>query len=554
MERRIARPAARVAAGWVNHAVCDEAERRRQEQILTMLFLAAATLPALLGPALMMAVPAAGAASAAAAVSGACLLLAAILNLTASRVATAIAFLTLALAGALLLGMMEPLAGRPALLAPLLLGGGAGAVIAVQTMLSSTEHAAQPEARDDFVMALDLMPGLLTVHDARGDLVRVGGSDIDAFSGWLDLKPGDSFVERLHVADRLAFMQVQDRLRQGEDRLTLEARLARRAGSGAQFEPVVCEFVAMRDDDGMLSAVLVQTRSAADIDRLRAERDCLAGKAASAESEKTRFLAAVSHELRTPLNAIIGFSEILGREFYGPLSDQRQREYVGLIRQSGDHLLSVVNTMLDMSKIEAGSYRLSTENFAVGDAIDECMAMLALDVEKRRLTLTSRVARNCGELIADRHALKQMLINLIGNAIKFTEPGGAITVDAVCDGPSMKLTVADTGIGMEQHVLDNLGQPFVQGQRDYARHHEGTGLGLCLVQGLARLHGGRMTIESAPGRGTAVTIALPLDGSGIHEQNMAEAARVTVFPPRLTARKEEPVRQETGNDATKKTA
>jgi cell cycle sensor histidine kinase DivJ len=206
-----------------------------------------------------------------------------------------------------------------------------------------------------------------------------------------------------------------------------------------------------------------------------------------------------------------------------------------------------------MSRIETGRYRLEAESFAVGEVIRECTAMLGLEVERRGLTLTTRVPKACGMVVADRRAVKQILINLVGNAAKFTGAGGVVTVDAVRLGQTMRFVVADTGAGMEPELLERIGQPFVQGEADYANHHEGTGLGLCLVKGLVALHGGTMAIDSAPGRGTAITIDLPLDGSGIVDPQ-EEKTTATAFPPRLK-RNEEPQTHDAGkNDAAKKTA
>jgi len=257
-------------------------------------------------------------------------------------------------------------------------------------------------------------------------------------------------------------------------------------------------------------------------------------QAQAANRAKDEFLATLSHELRTPLNAILGFSDILGGEYFGKLENNRQREYVGLIRQSGAHLLSVVNTMLDMSKIEAGRYELMLESFPIEDSIAACEAMLALQAKEKGLTLTSRVQRGLGEIVADQRALQQILINLVGNAIKFTDAGGAVTVDAALADGMLKLSVGDTGIGIASERLASLGQPFVQIQNDYTRRYAGTGLGLSLVKGLVALHGGSFSIASAPGEGTVITILIPFDGSAaLTTQQSVDANRPVDFPPRL---------------------
>ncbi|MGJ8570644.1 MAG: sensor histidine kinase [Hoeflea sp.] len=401
----------------------------------------------------------------------------------------------------------------------------AAAVTAIQTE--------QPVAADEPDL-LDRLPGLLTLHDARGDVIRVSGADRDEFSRKLGAFSGKGFVNRIHVADRIAFLDAIDCLRRGEARSQVDLRFDC-PGEASQFIHVAVSLSAERDADGVFSGVLAQSRdiSAEVADHVRAS--AVVEEAESSNDSKTRFLAAVSHELRTPLNAIIGFSDILAREMFGKFSDERQREYVGLIHQSGQHLLSLVNTMLDMSKIEAGRYEVFVEAFPIADVIDNCDAMLRLQASNRGVTLTRRLARGADtDVVADRSAVQQILINLVGNAIKFTEAGGVVNVDAAIRDGRLQLVVSDTGIGICAEKLGRIGEPFVQAQNELGRQYEGTGLGLSLVKGLVDLHGGDFTIESSEGEGTVVTISLPADGSGANlhgDDNRADTA--VVFPPRL---------------------
>jgi cell cycle sensor histidine kinase DivJ len=381
---------------------------------------------------------------------------------------------------------------------------------------------------------LDRLPGLLTLHDARGDVIRVSGADHGEFSRKVGAFSGKGFVNRIHVADRIAFLDAIDCLRRGETRSQVDLRFDC-PGEASQFVHVAVSLSAERDADGVFSGVLAQTRdiSAEVADHVRAS--AVVEEAENSNDSKTRFLAAVSHELRTPLNAIIGFSDILAREMFGKFSDERQREYVGLIHQSGQHLLSLVNTVLDMSKIEAGRYEVFVEAFPIADVIDSCDAMLRLQASNRGVTLTRRLARGAAiDVVADRSAVQQILINLVSNAIKFTEAGGVVNVDAAIRDGRLQLVVSDTGIGICAEKLGRIGEPFVQAQNQLGRHYEGTGLGLSLVKGLVDLHGGDFTIESTEGEGTVVTISLPADGSGANprgDDNRADGA--VVFPPRL---------------------
>ena len=390
----------------------------------------------------------------------------------------------------------------------------------------------QPAATHDADI-LDRLPGLVTLHDAHGDVVRVSGADHADFTRKIGDFAGKGFVSRIHVADRIAFLDAVDSLRRGEARSQLELRFDC-PSEASQFVHVAVSLSAERTADGLFAGILIQTRdiSAEVADYFRA--NAVVEEAESANASKTRFLAAVSHELRTPLNAIIGFSDILAREMFGTFSDDRQREYVGLIHQSGAHLLSLVNAMLDMSKIEAGRYEVFVEPFQIGDVIDSCDAMLRLQASNRNVTLTRRLARGAGEVVADRSAVHQILINLVGNAIKFTEPGGVVNVDAAIRDGRLQLVVSDTGIGIPAEKLACICDPFVQAQNELGRNYEGTGLGLSLVKGLVDLHGGAFTIESCEGEGTVVTIDLPADGSGANRQLDENAdGTAVVFPPLL---------------------
>jgi cell cycle sensor histidine kinase DivJ len=190
--------------------------------------------------------------------------------------------------------------------------------------------------------------------------------------------------------------------------------------------------------------------------------------------------------------------------------------------------------MLDMSKIEAGRYELVLEPFDISTVVRSCEAMLGLQAKTKGVSLTSRIQRGLDEVVADQRAIQQILINLVGNAVKFTEAGGAISLDASVRDGILTLCVSDTGIGIPADKLQLLGQPFVQIQNDYTRRFEGTGLGLSLVKGLVALHGGDFAIASAPGSGTIITISIAADGSGAPVLDLS-ANHPVEFPPRLKA-------------------
>ena len=243
----------------------------------------------------------------------------------------------------------------------------------------------------------------------------------------------------------------------------------------------------------------------------------------AANQAKSRFLANVSHELRTPLNAIIGFSDILAVN--SPDESAPEAEYIQLINESGHHLLQVVNDLLDMSKIEAGRYDIVRERFSMSKLIDECTRTIAPTAREINVTMTTDIADDVGELNADRRAIKQIVFNLLSNAVKFSQAGGSVVIGARARGDTVEIFASDKGIGISPDDLKKLGRPFVQAQTSYNRSYEGTGLGLSVTSGFAKLHGGHMEIESELGVGTQVRVYIPQhDDAGAGDQDGEEAA------------------------------
>ncbi|OQM75232.1 PAS domain-containing sensor histidine kinase [Pseudaminobacter manganicus] len=328
-----------------------------------------------------------------------------------------------------------------------------------------------------------------------------------------ELLAGSGLFDRIHLSDRVAYLNALADLREGATlrRVEMRVRLPQNAGcpSGGNYQPFVLDLTrAPENDDGFI-ALLRRNDELVDMrDALAAASDA----AAAAEIAKSRFLAAVSHELRTPLNAIIGFSDMLLHEMFGAFSDPRQKEYVGLVRESGHHLLEVVTSILDVSRIEAGTYAVEPEPFRFAEAVDMCRDMMQVLAQRKTIRLDAQVSGDAGEINADRRAVQQILINLASNAIKFTLEGGEVVIGARRIGSRLHFWVRDTGIGIAEENLANLGKPFTQIHNDYTRRFEGTGLGLSLVKGLVALHEGTMSIESTLGEGTIVSISLPVEG------------------------------------------
>jgi cell cycle sensor histidine kinase DivJ len=276
--------------------------------------------------------------------------------------------------------------------------------------------------------------------------------------------------------------------------------------------------------EGGPSDIVAVTRDIAE--RKQQERALVEARDAALDASraKSRFLANMSHELRTPLNAIIGFSEMMTREMFGPVGP-RYQEYSRLIHESGAHLLDLINSVLDMSKIEAGKFELHEELFDLEETAQSAVRFLKIPAERARVALALEIAPAARLVYADRRAVKQILVNLLSNGVKYTPPGGLVRVSATAasnrDGAGIAITVRDNGTGISQADVERLGKPFEQVENAQTRAREGTGLGLALVKAFAALHGGEAVLQSALGEGTAVTVRLP------HAAVAADGTRLT---------------------------
>ncbi|MBB3949354.1 PAS domain-containing sensor histidine kinase [Aureimonas jatrophae] len=231
-------------------------------------------------------------------------------------------------------------------------------------------------------------------------------------------------------------------------------------------------------------------------------------RAESANQAKTTFLANMSHELRTPLNAIIGFSEIMRDGSFGPIGNGKYTEYAADIHQSGHYLLKLINDILDMSKIEAGRMVLASERVDLPAIVHETTKIVEVLAERKRIAMQVDCAEDL-PLIGDRRATKQILLNLIANAVKFTNPGGAVQLRLRQVGDRALVTIRDNGIGIPRQALRSLGRPFEQVENELTRTNKGTGLGLAIARSLIELQGGTLRIASEPGKGTVVSLRLP---------------------------------------------
>jgi cell cycle sensor histidine kinase DivJ len=328
---------------------------------------------------------------------------------------------------------------------------------------------------------------------------------------------GHGLFDRVHVADRPAYLTALSDAARGGAARSVEFRVRREAPHGrgpADFIWVEmrCRPLEQAAEQPLLpeSEVVAVMRDVTDRKVQEQALDLARTAAEQADASKSRFLATMSHELRTPLNAIIGFSEMIAQEDVLMIDAIRRKEYAQLINDSGQHLLSVVNGILDMSKMESGNFEISPEPFAPRAALLNCCNLLALKARDNGIDLVTRAPEDLSDITGDPRAFKQIVLNLVSNAIKFTERGGMVTVSAGVEGSRLVLRVADNGVGIAAEDLKRIGDPFFQAGKTYQRRHEGTGLGLSIVKSLVALHGGEMTVQSKIDEGTTVAVALPL--------------------------------------------
>jgi two-component system, cell cycle sensor histidine kinase DivJ len=378
------------------------------------------------------------------------------------------------------------------------------------------------------------MTDVVTRHDGNGRLLFASPNALSVLGATASALRGHGLFDRIHIADRPAFMATLSNAAAGREGC-IEFRL--RAMTGEATEAVRFLWIEMRcrrfDERAMGEAgaggatVMAVLR---DVSRRKAQEAALIEARAEAEqanAAKSRFLAVMSHELRTPLNAIIGFSEMLGKESLVPLDCRRRKEYAQLINESGYHLLAVVNDVLDMSRLETGDFEITLEPFNLATVMVSCRDLLGLKAQESGVELTCEVPASLPDIVADKRAVKQILINLISNAIKFTDRGGSVRVSAAIDGQHVRIAVDDTGIGIAADDMGRIGRPFFQARGNYARRHDGTGLGLSIVKGLVTLHGGAFEIGSRPGEGTRVLVRLPVDCEDKAPAARAAAATLT---------------------------
>jgi cell cycle sensor histidine kinase DivJ len=371
-------------------------------------------------------------------------------------------------------------------------------------------------------LLLENVGDLVTWHEANGAVVFANEAARELTGGEPAQLLGRGLFERVHIADRPLFLKALSDAAHGTGHADACFRVlfVPQARDGVPFGPVVrwLELSARRIEQAGSpegAAVVCVSRDVTDKRALEEERERVHAETVKASDVKGQFLATVSHELRTPLNAIIGFSELLSGDAGTGFSAAQRQEYAKIVYDSGQHLLDVVNALLDVSKIESGAMTIEQEPLDMAELAADCCNVVALKAEAGRVALEQVVGPDLPSLIGDRRALKQVMLNLLSNAVKFTPAGGRVSLAVVRDGALIDLSVSDTGIGIAAADLPRLGDPFFQAKSSYDRAYDGTGLGLSVVRGLVGLHGGTLTVESAPGLGTRVGVRLPINGTAV---------------------------------------
>jgi len=384
--------------------------------------------------------------------------------------------------------------------------------------LARTSVSLLLDEEDRYRLLARNMSDVISRHQPNGAVQFISPAAEAMLGTPVALLQGHGLFDRVHVADRPAYLTaLSDAARGGEAR-SVEFRVKRdvphsERGAGGAVEFIWVEMRCRPLDQAPASSeseVVAVMRDVTDRKIQEQALDLARSAAEAADAAKTRFLATMSHELRTPLNAIIGFSEMIVQEQSLMLDAARRKEYAQLINDSGQHLLSVVNGILDMSKMESGNFEISPEPFAPRVALVNCCNLLALKAREGGIDLVTDAPQDLPLITGDPRAFKQIVINLVSNAIKFTERGGKVTAAAGVEGSHLVMRISDTGVGIAADDLKRIGNPFFQAGKTYERRHEGTGLGLSIVKSLIGLHSGEMTVQSKLDEGTTVTVALPL--------------------------------------------
>lgn len=333
------------------------------------------------------------------------------------------------------------------------------------------------------------------------ELYRIFNVDKAGFNPTLDVV--NDFVHRRDIGRMMRAFQRAIIEQNDHD---IDFRLRRGDGSYAHIR---CRGRCKLDSDGDVVALFGIMQDISD--RIEQENNLRRAKeeAEHAYATKSQFLANMSHELRTPLNAIIGFSEILEHQLFGPIGNDKYLGYTKGIRESGEHLLDLITDILDMSKIEAGQYKLAVEKISMEKILHTAIHMMEGRAIEKGIKISLSIDKNPRDIIADKRAVMQVLLNILSNAVKFSHINGKVQIQYLERPDYLSLRITDHGIGIPAGKLPYIAKPFEQVSSHYSRSHEGSGLGLAISKELVELHGGSLHIDSVMSKGTSVTIKLP---------------------------------------------
>nr|WP_321463353.1 PAS domain-containing sensor histidine kinase [uncultured Cohaesibacter sp.] len=409
-----------------------------------------------------------------------------------------------------------------------------GGALAVRIDLLHRERLCMLQAEEMRYRSIaDTISDMITRHDRSGDVTFASATASCLLNVQQEALLGSGLFQMIHIPDRPKFLQAlsdcMNRADEDQKPVTVEVRIMAEAdeidgqgGNGTKGTSLCwCEMKCApeRDEQGMVIGAIAATRDISKRKQQQFAMEDARSEAEQANESKTRFLANVTHELRTPLNTIIGFSEILCHPELIQNNQDKSVEYAELIHKGGNHLLQLVNALLDMSRIESGNFEVVPQKFDIVDLSESCCKMMQADAASRGIALFSKNEESIAETCLDPRACRQILLNLISNALKFSDKGDKVMVSVkwARDKRGIKLDdmidliVSDNGIGIDKEDIPKLGKPFVQAENSLQRRFEGTGIGLSIVHGLANLQNGQLSIDSELGIGTTVKVTLPVD-------------------------------------------
>jgi two-component system, cell cycle sensor histidine kinase DivJ len=372
------------------------------------------------------------------------------------------------------------------------------------------------------------MTDVVTRHGRSGAILFASPTTESVFGIAPSELSGHGLFDRIHVLDRPAYLTALAEAVLGADR-SVQFRVRRDHVEGSpQFIWIEmrCRPLNQPIDDSCGNRAREVIAVMRDITERKVREQTLEQARTEikrAQTANSRFLTMIGHELRTPLNVIIGFSEMLRDEAPSRIDSEQRREYAGFINDSGNHLLGVVNAILDVSRLDNGEFEIRPELFGLASLIEDCCDSASLKARDFGVVVSVRIPRDLPDVVADKHAIKQILINLVTNAVRRADRGGRVTVSAAIDGPMFAIMVEDSSVGIAEDDGTHERDP-VQVRSASNRRHDGIGLGLSIVRGLAELHGGDTTIRSRVGEGTRVTVRLPLDCG--HRRQINQATRM----------------------------